>query len=517
MSDEISGGEAGAASIPYTTAFLTRSKLRTGWTPALAALRLVSTAVVVSAALSAQVCRLSVAGLNRDRRVLGPVNVECPSPVHSAPFGNWGVTSNFGQKRDAHQFDGWCHDSQVTFNNGQSRLACRSEWYQWNSCTDHPDFRAPNCSIYNAEDCTQQATATGVNVVGTIDVDIPVGCPVDGDADGIADQGGCADVRTYSNGTNFMTLYELDPLTGDNLVQSLFYPSIALPLDCAPASCPQTGSQWMSPVGYDDPPAPPLVFAEFALTVNSGAFDDQGRCAGGLLSLAQPASAANYATDRVARGSILALFGSDLAPREQPAVALPLPTALAGVEVVVFDAAGQSRLARLAFVSPTQVNLVLPDDVSPGPARIEVRRNARAVAGGRIEVVDTAPGVFSADSSGSGPAAAVVTRVGLDGSQSTELTFVCDAAGCRSRPIAARNDRLFVTLFGVGWRFAEASAIRATIGGVSADILYAGPQNVFAGLDQVNFEAPSGLFGELVIEVAVSGRRSNPTTVRIVR
>ena len=127
--------------------------------------------------LAGQVCRISVSGLNRNRRVMGPVNTECPAPFHSAPFGNWGVTSNFGESRDGHQFDGWCHDSRVTLNNGDSKDVCGSEWYQWNSCTDHEDFRAPNCTLYNEADCTEQVTATGVNVLGAQEVDAPVGCP----------------------------------------------------------------------------------------------------------------------------------------------------------------------------------------------------------------------------------------------------------------------------------------------------------------------------------------------------
>ena len=69
----------------------------------------------------AQVCRLSVAGLNRDRKVSGEIATECPAPVHSAPFGNWGVTSNYGQKRDSHQFQGWCHDSRICDNNGDCK------------------------------------------------------------------------------------------------------------------------------------------------------------------------------------------------------------------------------------------------------------------------------------------------------------------------------------------------------------------------------------------------------------
>jgi hypothetical protein len=85
----------------------------------------------------AQVCRLSVAGLNRARKVTGPIHAECTREVvHSAPFGNWGVSSNFGSKHDGHQFDGWCHDQLSCDKDGVCRLDCLDGWYEWNSCTD---------------------------------------------------------------------------------------------------------------------------------------------------------------------------------------------------------------------------------------------------------------------------------------------------------------------------------------------------------------------------------------------
>jgi len=69
----------------------------------LKAWRLLAVGMGCGALLSGQVCRLSVAGLNQSRRVTGPVHAECSDEiVHTPPFGNWGVTSNYGQKGDSH-------------------------------------------------------------------------------------------------------------------------------------------------------------------------------------------------------------------------------------------------------------------------------------------------------------------------------------------------------------------------------------------------------------------------------
>ena len=178
----------------------------------------------------AQVCRLSVAGVNRERRVMGSIAAECPNPLHSAPFGNWGVASNFGPKLNGHQFQGWCHDMRVCDNAGQCLSNCSDGWYEWNSCTTNPLFQAPNCSLYNAADCTEQISTMGINVLGTQAVDVPVTCPLDSDRDGVLlDSGGCRDLRTYSRGNNFMSMYELDPLATDELVQTIYYPDIVVP------------------------------------------------------------------------------------------------------------------------------------------------------------------------------------------------------------------------------------------------------------------------------------------------
>ena len=153
----------------------------------------------------AQVCRLSVAGLNRARRVMGPIAAECPGPgvIHTAPFGNWGVTSNFGRVQNGHQFQGWCHDTYVCDNEGNCRTDCDDGWYEWNGCTDHPRFRAPNCHLYNTVGCMEQVSTTGVNLLGTQVAEAPVRCPFDSDDDGIADQGGCRDLSVYSHGAKF--------------------------------------------------------------------------------------------------------------------------------------------------------------------------------------------------------------------------------------------------------------------------------------------------------------------------
>ncbi len=106
---------------------------------------------------------------------------------------------------------------------------CGDGWYEWNSCTTDAAYRAPNCDLFNNAGCSAQKSATGINVHGTVTVEIPVRCPIDSDGDGAADTGGCADITTYTHSRNFLSLCELDRLTGNASSR----PSIFHPRPCA--------------------------------------------------------------------------------------------------------------------------------------------------------------------------------------------------------------------------------------------------------------------------------------------
>jgi hypothetical protein len=212
--------------------------------------------LAVAAATSAgraQTCDFSIAGLNRGRTVMGPVHSECPGGVHSAPFGNWGASSPFGTKRNGHQFDGWCRNRWIRDNYGNWKLECQDEWYEWNSCTDVTQYQPPNCSLYNSTSCTQQTSTRDVNVLGTYYGGVPASCPYDSDGDGYCDAGGCRDFPGIWLESSYMSLYELDPICCDELVQTVYFPATWVPLACTPWECAAAGSEWVSPNLYNSP------------------------------------------------------------------------------------------------------------------------------------------------------------------------------------------------------------------------------------------------------------------------
>jgi uncharacterized protein (TIGR03437 family) len=237
-------------------------------------------------------------------------------------------------------------------------------------------------------------------------------------------------------------------------------------------------------------------------------------------------NAASFSAGPLAVEAIGAIFGSNLASGVQAAGALPLPTSLAGTVVKIRDSLGVERLAPLFFVSSGQVNYQAPVGTTAGNATMTVSSLSGFVSIGDIRIVSVAPGLFSANANGQGVAAAVALRVRGDGSQSFEPVAQFDAAQNRFVPapidlgpdLENASDQVFLILYGTGLRFrSDLSAVTATIGGASSEVLFAGATPGFVGLDQVNLRLPRSLAGRgaVDIELRVNGQLANTVQVSV--
>ena len=236
---------------------------------------------------------------------------------------------------------------------------------------------------------------------------------------------------------------------------------------------------------------------------------------------AKSVSAANF-TAPIAPESIASVFSLGHGSSTFIASGATLPTQLGGLELKVRSALGSERTAPLFFVSPEQINFQVPAGISTGTATVFVYQNGSYRNYGPVQIVQFSPGIFTTNASGTGLASAVALRVKADGSQSFEPVSVFDPAQNRvvARPIdlGAETDRVFLLLFGTGWRGRTAlSAFKAKIGGVDAPVSFAGAQGDFAGLDQMNVELPASLRGrgEVTINCTVDGKAANAVTVTI--
>jgi uncharacterized protein (TIGR03437 family) len=224
-------------------------------------------------------------------------------------------------------------------------------------------------------------------------------------------------------------------------------------------------------------------------------------------------SAASYQVDTAVE-SIGAMFGTRLAVQIASAGSIPLPTFLAGTMILANGIA-----APLFFVSPGQVNYQIPQGLPAGGLVTTVTvAGDGTVSQGESRVLAEAPGIFTANTSGSGGPAALWTLDGIN------YSSVTNADGTL-RPIPAGA---YLVLFVTGIRHAPdpiasdgngvAESVHVVLGGVTATPLFAGPQGEFVGLDQINLQIPANLTGRGDVEgvITVNGRAANIIQLRVI-
>ncbi len=252
--------------------------------------------------------------------------------------------------------------------------------------------------------------------------------------------------------------------------------------------------------------------AQSLLLVNTGSVTDTNNTIN-----APPVKNASFADGsyRFAPESIVVALGQDFTNRSGTANGRPLPRRLAGLEVTVKDSAGVSRLASLYYAGPSQVTYVMPVGTAPGVATVTV---GSQVSGALVSSV--APGLFSADGTGSGVALATAERFTSDGQQISEPVYQCSST-CVPVPmdLGAPSDTLLVYFQGTGIRGRSSLAdVVAEVGGKPAHVEHAGKlPNSDPGMDLVTVTIPHSLAGagEVPVVLTVDGFTANVVTISI--
>jgi len=219
------------------------------------------------------------------------------------------------------------------------------------------------------------------------------------------------------------------------------------------------------------------------------------------ISRVQPAAAAVFPFSFAPR-MLIAIYGEALAQLTDQARSLPLPTLLSDAQVML----NGSPLG-LLYVSPVQINALLPDNIAPGLLKLTVQNSAGT---GNVNLMLEAaqPALFTINQSGTGAAAAINARNGLPVTRDNPL-----------RP----NDYMELFLTGLGGTTRRqgldfANQVPAvTIGGADCPVTYAGAAPGFVGLDQINCRVPDGLAANPSAAVVVSSgeRTSNLATIAV--
>jgi uncharacterized protein (TIGR03437 family) len=234
--------------------------------------------------------------------------------------------------------------------------------------------------------------------------------------------------------------------------------------------------------------------------------------AGGPGTVASANSASGTTT--LAAEAIASAYGANLATVTQSASVVPLPINLGGTTVTVSDSNGISRSAELFFVSTAQVNYEVPPGVASGNATVTVSVNGNPVATGTAQIAVLSPGIFTANASGQGVAAAIAVTIHADGSSGYVFTFQPSNAAAIPIDLGLDTDQVVLELYGTGIR-GHSGTVSCKIGSITLPVAYAGPQGLYVGEDQVNILLPKSLRGAglLPVVLTVDGQTANTVSV----
>lgn len=217
----------------------------------------------------------------------------------------------------------------------------------------------------------------------------------------------------------------------------------------------------------------------------------------------------------IARGSLFTIFGRGLGPGSSPSLAFPLSTTLGGVTVQVTQ--GSTSVSAIpVFVSPAQINAIMPSNAPLGAVSVLVTFGNLKSPPARATVVTDSFGAFSLNSSGIGPG--------------VMQNFVDAGNTPLNLPSVSAQPGQAIILYGTGLG-AGLSAdniapptgnlptkVEVFVGGQPAATNYSGRSPCCSGLDQIVFtvpsNAPSGCW--VPVQIRTSGATvSNTTTIAI--
>ena len=221
---------------------------------------------------------------------------------------------------------------------------------------------------------------------------------------------------------------------------------------------------------------------------------------------------ASYAAGMVSPGELVIVFGSGLGPatiaKQAPAAGAVWGTQLAGTSVEF-----NGVPAPIIYTLASAVAVVVPYEVNGANAQVTLTYQGKTSAPFSVPIVQSVPGLFTANASGSGQAAALNQDSSINSAthpaaqQSVVQLFATGEGqttpgGVDGKPISVPYPKPNLP-------------VSVTIGGISAHVDYAGgAPTLIAGVMQVNATIPAGVFGSsvpVVVKVGDAQSQANTT------
>jgi uncharacterized protein (TIGR03437 family) len=209
-------------------------------------------------------------------------------------------------------------------------------------------------------------------------------------------------------------------------------------------------------------------------------------------------------TAPVGHESLVSAYGINLAPMTEIATTIPYPTELGGIRLHLRDITGLDLLAPLLYVSPGQINYLVPKGLADYLVSASVERVGEPLVehATALRLERTVPAIFTMNAAGL--AAATAIRINADKSRSDVPVVSCPEKKCVAVPIDVTKGAVYLSLYGTGFTdqtlpasqsfsppFTSCSVNKTIL----PDAIYSGPQLQIPGLDQINVLLPAALAG----------------------
>jgi uncharacterized protein (TIGR03437 family) len=229
-----------------------------------------------------------------------------------------------------------------------------------------------------------------------------------------------------------------------------------------------------------------------------------------------PGGASNAASSTavgVTPGSLISVFGANLAPALQVGTGNPLPQMLQNVTVRVDDA-----FLPLIFVSPGQINAQLPSATSLGTHTVVVHWEGKPETSTQVLVARNAPGLFG-DGAPDQPVGSFVRSSGqaVTTDNPAQAGEIVSVLGTGLGPYVLQPPDGFLFDETAGYTLQDGVTVVA--GDQVIDAIYGGRSGAAVGVDAIRFQVPSTLPDSpfLPVKIRISGQESNTVFLPVSR
>jgi uncharacterized protein (TIGR03437 family) len=236
-----------------------------------------------------------------------------------------------------------------------------------------------------------------------------------------------------------------------------------------------------------------------------------------LPTISRVVNAASYLGSSISPGELITVFASDANHPIGPSTPMGLQldstgkvaTTLGGVQVLVNGLA-----CPLTYVSSTQVNAVVPYEVALFlTGNVLVKYLGQSSNGVPVNIVTTAPGIYTLNSSGTGPAAALNSNNSVNAPNNPAArgdVVVLYLTGEGQTSPAGVTGKVTVANATPPYTPAPLLPIGITIGGQAANYIFAGEApGIVSGVLQLNVVIPTTISaGDVPLVVSIGGNPS---------